>query len=851
MPLSPGTRLGPYEILAPIGAGGMGEVYRAHDPRMGRDVAIKISAERFSDRFSREVHAVAALNHPNIVAVYDVGEGYIVSELVDGEPLRGGKLGLRRIIEVAVQIASGLAKAHDAGIVHRDLKPGNILLTRDGRPKILDFGLAKVPTRSVADDGTVTILTEAGAVMGSPGYMSPEQVRGLPADHRSDIFSFGAILYELLAGQRAFYGETSADTMQAILRREPAELPATVPLALRQIVGRCLEKEAARRFQSTHDLEFALTQAGAQSGSQSAVATVAPARSAWVRRAAAAAALVAVGAAGTWFLGRDSAPPVWTGVLMGGPERSTGPRPSPDGHWLAFIPIDRGEITQVGLMKPESGNIAILTHATDKGYTNNLSWSSDGTKIYYDRFTDVPRGVYSVPALGGAEQLVVEDAYAPESLPDGSLLVAKLNAERQNQLFRYWPETGRWKAFPLELPSTGLAGARSFPGGREAVAVGTSIGPGYETGDHLYAIDLESGKLRRLEQGLTVDSNTAAVAVTRDGKSALLAVASGNVEQIVSIPRGGRGAFQVLFSLTGTVYNLDGGLNGSIYLDQVERPLNVLRFAAEGGRVEKIATLPGFEAPGAPSGTREGFAVLPDGRAVVTQTMGGRMRLVALEAGTYPVSLVATAEENSAPVTAAGPSEIAFLIGPEPKRTIAMATVSNGRITRRIPIDKGPISSLAASADGQTLYCAAGGAIWSIPVGGGEPRKVRAGDFVAVDPAGRYLLVEVSENPAIRLIQVPLDGGAEREVPRTATERPANMIGPNAIGKDGRILMPLVSSTWNWPAGVIDPRTGEIKRVRVDYTTDFHGLGWTPDGRVIGLGLDSRTQMWKFQVEGK
>jgi serine/threonine protein kinase len=205
---------------------------------MGRDVAIKISAERFSDRFSAEVHAVAALNHPNIVAVYDVGEGYIVSELVDGEPLRGGKLGLRRIIEIAVQIASGLAKAHDAGIVHRDLKPGNILLTRDGRPKILDFGLAKVPTQSVADgDETVTIVTEVGTVMGSPGYMSPEQVRGLPADQRSDIFSFGVILYELLAGQRAFHGETSADTMQAILRREPAELPATVPLVLRQIVG--------------------------------------------------------------------------------------------------------------------------------------------------------------------------------------------------------------------------------------------------------------------------------------------------------------------------------------------------------------------------------------------------------------------------------------------------------------------------------------------------------------------------------------------------------------------------------------------------------------------------------------
>ena len=205
MPLSPGDKLGPYEIMAPIGAGGMGEVYRARDTRLGRDVALKILPPDMArdpsrrQRFELEARAVAALNHPNIVALYDVGEGYIVSELVDGEPLSGVKLGLRKAIDAAVQIAAGLAAAHAAGITHRDLKPANILLTRDGRVKILDFGLAKMADPNSAAAGTtetMTARTEPWAVMSTVGYMSPEQVRGTPADHRSDIFSFGLVLYE-------------------------------------------------------------------------------------------------------------------------------------------------------------------------------------------------------------------------------------------------------------------------------------------------------------------------------------------------------------------------------------------------------------------------------------------------------------------------------------------------------------------------------------------------------------------------------------------------------------------------------------------------------------------------------
>ncbi len=544
-----------------------------------------------------------------------------------------------------------------------------------------------------------------------------------------------------------------------------------------------------------------------------------------------------------------SAPsPQWTGVPLGGLERSMGARSSPVGHWLALAGVV-GEVWQVAVMKPESGNLTVLTHAIDKGNVNSLCWSMDGTKIYYDRVTDVPRGIYSVPVLGGEEHLVVEDASGPEALPDGSLLVARLNATRQLQLTRYWPETGHWKTYPLTVSAISNGVARSFPDGLEVVAFGTATGPAAAAGVRLYAIDLESGKLRRLYTGGNEDPNNSAVAVARDGKSVLAAVIDGNQPRVIGVPRIGHSSTRKLGSLTNTVFSLDVGVEGSIYLDQIERHLDVLRFSAGGGHAEKIATLLPYQAPGKPWLANESFAVLPDGRAVIPQGAGGGLRLTAVEAGKPPVALVATAEETSAPVTAAGSGEIAFLIGKEPRRTIATASVSNGRITKRIPFDRGPITALTASPDGKTLYCAAGGMVWAIAVAGGEARKLRPGDYLAMDPAGKYLLVQVSENPIIRLIQVPLDGGAEREVPHTAMLRPAFMITPNAISQDGRVLIPMGASTWNWPAGIMDLRTGEVTQIPVDYKTEFHALSWTPDGKVIAMGLDLRAKLWKFRAD--
>jgi eukaryotic-like serine/threonine-protein kinase len=451
MSLAPGSKLGPYEILSLLGSGGMGEVYRARDRALGRDVAVKIlHSNNLQDpdrlrRFRQEAQAAAALAHPNILAIHFVGEHdgipFLASELLEGESLRerlrSGPIPIRKFIEIATQLTDALAAAHERGVVHRDLKPENIFLTRDGRAKILDFGLAKLvhPEASETQGASLTLTqgSAPGVVLGTVGYMSPEQARGQVSDARSDIFSLGVIFYEMLSGRNVFQRGTTADTLSAILKEDPPELPQTISgtsAALDRIVRRCLEKVPADRFQSARDLGFSLLAiSGTGSHSNSGPVVVPPQKSRGIRTIG-----LSVMALAALFLA------YFAGRRTGAPTPATQPafqqltfrrgiiqsaRFTPDGQTIVYGASFDGQPKQIYTTRP--GNPESLSLGTDHtiplgvSSTNELAVSV-GCQGYF--MANCKGTLARMPLSGGAPREVAEQVLAADWLPDGKEITA-------------------------------------------------------------------------------------------------------------------------------------------------------------------------------------------------------------------------------------------------------------------------------------------------------------------------------------------------------------------------------------------------------------------------------------------
>ena len=904
MGLNSGARLGPYEILSLLGAGGMGEVYRARDTKLNREVALKVLPETFARdpermaRFEREAQVLASLNHPNIAQIYGLEESgatrALVMELVEGPTLGeliGGR-GADEILAIAKQIADAVEAAHEKIIIHRDLKPANIKVKSDGTVKVLDFGLAKAMDVAVApasggqggetpalqNSPTLSLTaqagfspaaggqaTRAGMILGTAAYMSPEQAKGLAVDRRTDIWAFGCVFFEMLTGKRAFEGETLSDVLAAVIMKEPdfSALPEATPPAIGKLIRRCLTKDLKHRLQAIGEARIAIeeVQAGGTGVSpvdtqgQDAHATPGAGQRPALQRmlpwllGATLALVIGIGA-GWWARNRKAVSiPNWSGQRLGGPSLAMGPRISPDGHTLAFQAMVDG-LTQVAVMDTDSDDWTVLTKDRTRGYVTELNWSPDGSEIYFDREFSVPRGIYRVSRFGGDERQVLRHAMGPEVLPDGSLLVVRVNKNRDYQLFHFWPDSGRLEPLDGFFAALDICPpVRVFRDGKDAVFFGMTLEQGAkDTSSHLYVLDLSSGKARRLAPRLNLHAISPALfplAVTSDDRSVLVDHPAGDLQRIISIPRNGKGPIRTVLSLTRPPWFMDVDKSGNLYMDQVSRPLEVLHFAVGAGAPELLASSPSASEYANEYDTFQ----LPDGRVLIGSIVAGRSRLLVARPDGEATPFVQTKEETSFPDCPVGKDEYAFLLGPAGRAVVAIASIADGRIVRRLTAVPGSqVTDLAASPDGKTIYYVASRTVWAIPAAGGQPRRIGPGDSVAAEPNGKDLVVQLNGKEGIRLMRVPVSGGPARPIPVEGPLLVTDVgINPNAVGKDGQVVLSYAApDSWFYGAGILDPRSGKITRIPVNFTGDLLSPSWQPGGGVLSTAWPLKVTLWRF-----
>jgi serine/threonine protein kinase len=862
-----GRRIGTYQLQTLIGAGGMGEVYRARDTKLGRDVAVKILPRLFTTdpgrlaRFEREARLLASLNHPHIGAIYGLEEAdgvpALILELVEGETLaerlQRGALPVAEALTIATQIADALDAAHERGIVHRDLKPANIKLTPAGAVKILDFGLAKAVTADtsgsdVSQSPTVTVGgTREGVILGTVAYMSPEQARGRPVDKRADVWAFGVVLYEMLCGRRPFEGDTLSDTMAAVLRSEPdwARLPPDTPVLLHTLLRRMLQKEPRHRLRDVAD--GFISELGAPRADSTSVG---PRRNRITIGFAVAGFAVVLTAVLGWRYTTRDIDLNWSGEVVGGPPIAVGPRMSPDGAMLAFQAWVDGQ-NQVAVMKPESGNWTVLTNDRSRGQIMDLSWSPDGTRIYFDRYLDVPRGVFSVPVLGGDARPVADDAMYPKALPDGSLLIIRLNAERRLQLHHFWPDKGQTDPLPaFWTPGGGLPLVAVFPDGKQAVFYGLPAGAEARETQSLHIVDLTTRQTRALDSTLRISQGAfpGGLAVSRDGNRVLVDTSAGSLHRIVSIARGGSGGLRALLTLSTATAYLDTGPDGALYADQLDRAGQILRFPASGGNPERIGVIP-------TAMIGEGFPVsLRDGRVLMSSRLLGRNRLMVVGKGRDAYPLLEGQAESTTPAAVLSDDQIAFLADAAPNQTIAVASLTTGRILRRLEGTRGgSIQSLAASSDRKTIFYASRGTVWAVDTTDGRPRKVHQGDAVAVDPRTDGLIVQLFDSRGARLVRVDPTGGPDRPVTFKSDMFLALFpLSGNAVDRDGRILVQVTGRDfWFFQPGLVDPATGRLERIPLSYEGDVLSPGWSQSGDIVSAGFPLTSSIWRFRASAR
>ena len=856
MSLAAGTKVGPYEVAAPLGAGGMGEVYRARDTRLARDVAIKVlpaslstDAERLR-RFEQEARATGALDHPNIIAIHDVGthEGspYVVTELLEGETLRervnGTALPARKAIDYAGQVARGLAAAHERGIVHRDLKPENLFLTRDGRVKILDFGLAKLKgiealtdreTRGVGEGGDPG--TGAGTVLGTVGYMSPEQVRAQPVDHRSDIFSFGAVLYEMLSGRRAFRGASAVETMNAILKEDPPDLTATnrnLPPALERIVSHCLEKNPQERFQSARDIAFDLEALSGQSAQAVLPVTEPEHRLRWLKPVAAALAALLI-AAVSFVAGRrgtEQSVPEFTPLTF---RRGTidAARFAPDGRTVIYQARWEGKgpelfSTQPG--SPESRSLD-LPDATLVGIA-----TSGELAVGLRRPPKPGRTLARVPMGGGAPRDVLDNVGSADWGPDGSSFVV---VRRSGSRLRLEFPIGK----VLYESAGNILNPRVSPGG-DRVAFADHPIFGDARGD-VAVVDL-AGKKTTLAPGW---EDLGGVAWSADGREVWFTASQAGADRILhAVTLTGQ---QRLVSRTpGNLVLQDVASDGRVLLSHgTNRP--VIFGLVPGDTKERDLTWLDYSIAADISGdgktllfTEQGFAGGPQYAVYIRGTDGSP----AIRLGKGNAQGLSPDGQWALAIDLAPPTQIVLLpTGAGEPRPLPRHTVANFQFAGFLPDGQGVF--FTGSEPGR------GARVWVQALSGGPPRAVTPEGIFTLDPTispdGRFIAAG-NENEGVHLY--PLAGGERRPIPSLAADEL-----PIRWSADGRFLYLRSALFRVVPAKVyrLEVSTGkrelwkELGPSDLAGVTSITSIAVAPDGRSYAYTSHSRLASL-YLVEG-